>query len=218
MWWKKTTGLSLPAIFCTIAAMWPAPQHVSGPPLWWGTRCKLPRRYHRLSAPHNDDPLPEKSALSLQSSVVQALLEHFLLSSLRLSEYFSDLFDPGLTFWLPRENRTGSGSSDLKHSLSNAIKWTIKIKCVALCCVIKLHILKWSFIVASLMVRSSHVGYIIFTSWIHMNATIKSLLRVGNSKFSVSPEFLWRGRVSEKTCRMQWTQPETENMQQRCLN
>ncbi len=31
-----------------------------------------------------------------------------------------------------------------------------------------------------------------------MNATIKSLLRVGNSKFSVSPEFLCWGRVREK--------------------
>ncbi len=41
-----------------------------------------------------------------------------------------------------------------------------------------------------------------------MNATTKSLLRVGNSKFSLSPEFpswgcvcqSW-GRVSEKSCR-----------------
>ncbi len=31
-----------------------------------------------------------------------------------------------------------------------------------------------------------------------MNATTKSLLRVGNSKFSLSPEFPSWGRVSEK--------------------
>ncbi len=31
-----------------------------------------------------------------------------------------------------------------------------------------------------------------------MNATTKSLLRVGNSKFSLSPEFPSCGRVSEK--------------------
>ncbi len=62
-----------------------------------------------------------------------------------------------------------------------------------------------------------------------MNATTKSLLRVGNSKFSLSPEFpswgrvseswgrvseSW-GRVSEKTCWMQWTQPKTKDMQRR---
>ncbi len=34
-----------------------------------------------------------------------------------------------------------------------------------------------------IMVRSSHVGYIVFTSWMHMNATTKSLFRVGNSIF-----------------------------------
>ncbi len=43
-----------------------------------------------------------------------------------------------------------------------------------------------------------------------MNATTKSLLRVGNSKFSLSPEFPSCGRFSEKTCRMQWTQPKTK--------
>ncbi len=64
-----------------------------------------------------------------------------------------------------------------------------------------------------------------------MNATTKSLLRVGNSKFSLNPEFPSCGcvsescgrvsescgrvsescgRVSEKTCRMQWTQPKTK--------
>ncbi len=63
------------------------------------------------------------------------------------------------------------------------------------------------------MVRSSHVGYIVFMSWMHMNATTKSLLQVGNSTFSVSPEFPIWGRVSEKTCRMQWTQPKTKDMQ-----
>ncbi len=45
-----------------------------------------------------------------------------------------------------------------------------------------------------------------------MNATTKSLLRVGNSKFSLSPEFPSWGRVSEKTCRMQWTQPKTKKI------
>ncbi len=34
-----------------------------------------------------------------------------------------------------------------------------------------------------------------------MNTTTKSLLRVGNSKFSLSPEFPSWGRVSEKMCR-----------------
>ncbi len=57
-----------------------------------------------------------------------------------------------------------------------------------------------------LMVHSSHVGYIILTSRMHMNTTTKSLLRVGNSELSLSLEFLSWGRVSEKTCRMQWTQ------------
>ncbi len=52
-----------------------------------------------------------------------------------------------------------------------------------------------------------------------MNATTKSLLRVGNSKFfklrvwGVSVRV--GGRVSEKTCRMQWTQPKTKDMQRR---
>ncbi len=35
-----------------------------------------------------------------------------------------------------------------------------------------------------------------------LNATTKSLLRVGNSKFYLSPEFPSCGRVSEKACRM----------------
>ncbi len=48
------------------------------------------------------------------------------------------------------------------------------------------------------MVRSSHVGYIVFTSWTHMNATTKSLLLVGNYKFSLSPEFPSCGRVSSQ--------------------
>ncbi len=48
-----------------------------------------------------------------------------------------------------------------------------------------------------LMVRSSHVGYIVFTSWTHMNATTKSLLRVGKL------EIFFKPRVSELgTC--QW--------------
>ncbi len=39
-----------------------------------------------------------------------------------------------------------------------------------------------------------------------MNATTKSLLRVGNSTFTLTPEFSsWR-RVNEKMCRMQWSQ------------
>ncbi len=38
------------------------------------------------------------------------------------------------------------------------------------------------------MVHSSHVGYIVFTSWTHMNATTKSLLRL---------EIFFKPRVSE---------------------
>ncbi len=45
-----------------------------------------------------------------------------------------------------------------------------------------------------LMVRSSHVGYIVglFTSWTHMNATTKSLLWVGHSKFSELGACEWK--------------------------
>ncbi len=49
-----------------------------------------------------------------------------------------------------------------------------------------------------------------------MNATTKSLwgkIITGNSKFSVSLEFPSWGRVSEKMCRMQWTQLKNKDMQ-----
>lgn len=123
---KKKTSLSLWAIFHTITATWPSPQHVPRPPLWWETRCKLPCHYHRLSASHNDDPLPEKSDLWVQLSrlccfdfsEVGTLFPFFLL---RLSEYFSVLFNPGLTFCLPGENRTGLGCLDLKQSHPNDV-------------------------------------------------------------------------------------------------
>ncbi len=60
--------------------------------------------------------------------------------------------------------------------------------------------------------KSCRIHRIYELTW-HMNATTKSLLRVGNSKFSVSLEFPSWGRVSEKKCRMQWTQPKTKDMQ-----
>lgn len=126
MWWKNNQPISASHFLHHHGYVAHAPA-CPGPPLRWGTRCKLPRRYHRLSAPHNDDPLPEISALNLQSSIVQALLlwlqcrNTFYFFSLRLSISQFCLI-PGLTFWLPLDNRTGFGSSDLIQShASNVI-------------------------------------------------------------------------------------------------